>query len=323
MSARITSPVSHPHVSEHRIPPSALAHLLAGPIVISKNTSRVTQDSDVFPGEYEGNKVICKRLRVRTPAGQRNTTAEVTWAINEGLLWSYCQGQGVLPFLGFYIREEAPFGMALYLVSPHEAGTILEHLRLYKGNSRISLVSLMKDVVEGLVSLHEKGVIHGDIRGCSIFMNDAGHAMIGEFGCARLSSDGPISPSRHNVGAIPYRPPEHLDALLNDKLVIPSASADIYSLACLIYEMYTGLSPFHEISPRRLPSIRACHIMEAITTDKSRIPLKPKEGDLAYHENGLTNEIWALMEESWDRNSQNRPSASAIRGRPLFTDVSD
>ncbi|KAF5340747.1 hypothetical protein D9611_007394 [Ephemerocybe angulata] len=309
-----------------RVPPSAL--ILGSPIVISATTCDVSQDSDVFPGEYEGNKVICKRLRVRTPVGERNTIAEDTWAIHEGLLWFYCQGPGVLSFLGYYIHEEAPSGTALYLVSPYqESGTLLEHLKVYKGNSR--RISLIRDVVKGLDSLHEKGIIHGDIRGCNIFINEAGHALIGGFGCACLSSDRPISVSRYPgppgsfIGSIPYQPPEHLDALRNDKFVFPSASADIYSLACLMYEMYTGLSPFHEISPRRLPSIRACHIMEAIATDRSRIPLKPDEQDLAYHENGLTSEIWALMEESWDRDAQRRPSARAIGGHPLFTDISD
>ncbi|KAF6741450.1 kinase-like domain-containing protein, partial [Ephemerocybe angulata] len=248
----------------------------------------------------------------------------------EGLLWFHSQGPGVLPFLGYYIREEGAHNSAFYLISPcQESGTLIEYLKgRHKGNARRILTL---DVVEGLVSLHKKGIIHGDIRGCNIFINDAGHALIGEFGCARLSSDGPIFVSRHNgplgdpVGAIAYQPREHLHALRNDGPIVPSASADIYSFACLIYEVYTGLPPFYDISPHHQSWVRDCHIIEEVASDLSRLPLKPRGAGLALAgcPKGFTSEVWGLMEECWDRNIHNRPSASAIVGRPLFADVSD
>ncbi|KAF6747970.1 kinase-like domain-containing protein [Ephemerocybe angulata] len=310
-----------------RLPPPSLILDGGRSMVISKDTFRVTQVSDIFAAEYGGNKVICKRLRIRNQAGRRNTIAEGTRSIHEGLLWFYCQGPGVLPFLGYYIREETPHNTALYLISSYqESGNIVEYLKTHEGNAL--WIELIKDVVEGLVSLHKKGIIHGDIRGCNIFVNADGHALIGEFGCARLSADGPISTSRHTgllgglIGAIPYQPPEHLYALRNDKFIFPSASADIYSLACLIYEMYTGLSPYYEISPRRQESIRACHIMEAVVNGPSRLPLKPQGvGPAGPGTVGLTSEIWALMEECWDRNLQNRPSASVLAEHPMFANI--
>ncbi|KAF5340628.1 hypothetical protein D9611_007385 [Ephemerocybe angulata] len=234
-----------------------------------------------------------------------------------------CQGPGILPFHGIHLREEGQQSPALYLVTRYQvSGTVVDYLLSDESANRLLLI---RDIVQGLRFLHDVGIVHGDINPDNILVDASGHALLGSFGHARLLSDGPVDISkccpRRPVGAVAYQPPEYLEAVLKDTLLIPSIAADIYSFGCLAYKLFVGRSPFCDIAPKLLPCIRDCHTMTAVAG--GRQPTKPKASDPAFTSNGLTHEVWALIEECWDRNCQNRPSADAIAKRAVLTAIPD
>ncbi|MHC1783620.1 MAG: ABC transporter substrate-binding protein [Anaerolineaceae bacterium] len=96
---------------------------------------------------------------------------------------------------------------------------------------------IMKQICGGLRTAHKKGLVHRDIKPANILFDDDGRAVIGDFGLARAiqNSSGQGSSSGGAVGTPAYRAPE----LWNGK---PPASpaTDIYSLACVLYEMLSG-----------------------------------------------------------------------------------
>jgi len=55
------------------------------------------------------------------------------------------------------------------------------------------IASILKQVVEGLATFHKAGLIHRDIKGQNILMDQNGRVVIGDFGMADKMKYGNIS----------------------------------------------------------------------------------------------------------------------------------
>jgi serine/threonine protein kinase len=100
-------------------------------------------------------------------------------------------------------------------------------------------IKAVSEVLKGLAYAHEKGVIHRDIKPENIMFNDAGEAVIIDFGIAKggmatktLTSAGLTKGTPH------YMSPEQCKGQKLD------ARSDLYSLGIVLYEALTGQVPF-------------------------------------------------------------------------------
>ena len=130
---------------------------------------------------------------------------------------------------------------SLYYVMPYlKAGSLRDLLNEKKRLSVAEALNIVSDVAEALEHAHESGLIHCDIKPENILMS-AGHAVLADFGVARAQhvEGRPWRAMVDSSGGTPaYVSPEqatgdHLDA-----------RSDLYSLACVLYEMLTGQAPF-------------------------------------------------------------------------------
>lgn len=95
------------------------------------------------------------------------------------------------------------------------------------------------EIAEGLAALHERGMVHRDIKPHNIFLDDEGHVKIGDLGLSRLIAPSTeISIEGTVVGSAAYAPPEQLEG----KRVGPDA--DLYALGVTLFELATGRNPF-------------------------------------------------------------------------------
>ncbi|MDN4547910.1 serine/threonine-protein kinase [Pseudomonas sp. C32] len=122
-------------------------------------------------------------------------------------------------------------------------------------------------LLDALASAHAAGVLHGDIKPGNVMLSDE-RIRLFDFGLGQaqdgtLSGLPHLSRERFNAWTPGYAAPELLDG---ESL---SASADIYGVACMVYELACGRHPFHRLSstlareqrldrhlqaPRHLPS---------------------------------------------------------------------
>ena len=72
------------------------------------------------------------------------------------------------------------------------------------------LKSFCKQMLSGLAYLHHKGVIHRDIKGSNILINNRGELKLADFGLARFYQKRRRSDYTNRVITLWYRPPELL-----------------------------------------------------------------------------------------------------------------
>ncbi len=132
-------------------------------------------------------------------------------------------------------------------------------------------------VAETLVNAHNleasidgkefRGVVHGDIKPKNIRIDNKGEVRVLDFGIAKaLSLSRRLT--RNEFGSVPYASPERLDSGEVDVL------SDLWSLAVMLYEMVTGLQPYHAESTERLESMIRSRIPPPPAPDPCPEPLR-------------------------------------------------
>ncbi|WP_425411985.1 serine/threonine-protein kinase [Mycobacterium genavense] len=100
-------------------------------------------------------------------------------------------------------------------------------------------VRIIEQVAMALHAAHKVGLLHRDIKPSNILLDDNDFAYLIDFGIARAIDETRMTKSGDTIGTFQYIAPERLDARADE-----DARADIYSLACVLYESLTGEPPF-------------------------------------------------------------------------------
>jgi len=112
---------------------------------------------------------------------------------------------------------------------------INKHIKLKKKFPEHEIWHIFKNIVLGLKSLHDKKILHRDLKAANIFMNKKGVVKIGDMNVSKIIKQGLLYTQ---TGTPYYASPE----VWKDKPY--DFKSDIWSLGCLLYEMTTLKPPF-------------------------------------------------------------------------------
>jgi tetratricopeptide (TPR) repeat protein len=139
-------------------------------------------------------------------------------------------------------------GGLLYYIMPYVRGeTLRSRIEREKRLSLSEAARIVREVASALDHAHEYadadggGIVHRDIKPENILLASGTHAMVADFGLARAivsATRRKITISGMIVGTPPYMSPEQtLGGPVDGR-------SDIYSLACVLFEMLAGTPPF-------------------------------------------------------------------------------
>ena len=107
-------------------------------------------------------------------------------------------------------------------------------------------VRIIEQVAKALQAAHRVGLVHRDVKPSNILLDEDDFAYLIDFGIARASEETRLTHTGGIVGTWHYLAPERLGKGEVD------ARADIYALACVLYECLTGSPPFPADTTERL-----------------------------------------------------------------------
>ncbi|WP_425300830.1 protein kinase domain-containing protein [Nocardia cyriacigeorgica] len=100
-------------------------------------------------------------------------------------------------------------------------------------------VHVIDQVAAALDAAHAAGLVHRDVKPSNIVLGDRDFAYLIDFGIARDDSATAMTSIGTTLGTFAYMAPERFTPGQRT-----DARADIYSLACVLYECLTGARPF-------------------------------------------------------------------------------
>ena len=140
------------------------------------------------------------------------------------------------------LHEAGRDSEAVYLVSEMVRGKTLRD-RLVAGElSDRDVARIGVALCDALSHAHARGVIHRDIKPANIIIPDnpdgeAGIVKLTDFGIALIAGDDALTRTGDVVGTLAYMAPEQADGSP------VSGQSDLYSLALVLYEAFSGVNP--------------------------------------------------------------------------------
>ncbi|KZT07890.1 kinase-like protein [Laetiporus sulphureus 93-53] len=215
----------------------------------------------------------------------------------EAIQWRHLHHPNVVPFLGVC---DMPPPLRLCIVSHWmENGNIMDFLRQ---NLSADRHRLLVEIATGLQYLHSKDIVHGDLKGANILINN-GVPRLADFDLAtvvyRMQTVNTASGS-HRGGTYHWMAPELFDP---EKFGLPHArpskEADVYALAMVMWEVYTGLVPFYECRNEGQVDNKILSGGRPIRSEDTVPPV-------------IQDHIWILMKACWDAHPQGRPNIDEV-----------
>ncbi|KAJ7802196.1 kinase-like domain-containing protein [Mycena olivaceomarginata] len=221
---------------------------------------------DIYRALHNSKPVALKRMRYfLRGADLRRINLKFC---REALVWKDLHHPYILPFLGI---DRDSFPSALCMVSPWmEHGTVMDYL---KNHGHENVDKLLYEVAQGLQYLHSRNIVHGDLRGGNILVDEDWNACLADFGLSMFTDV--TSTMTTNRGGSPYwMAPELIDP---DRL-------------------YTGRPPFANLN-------EAAAMMKTLDGKRPERPVGPP---------AVSDILWHHISTYWAENPEARPATQLV-----------
>ncbi|KAL8701451.1 MAG: hypothetical protein Q9201_004903 [Fulgogasparrea decipioides] len=212
------------------------------------------------------------------------------------------QHQNIVQYLGSNSDDEH-FNIFLEYVP---GGSVAGMLNSYGQLQEPLIRNFVRQILAGLSYLHGKDIIHRDIKGANVLVDGKGNIKISDFGISkRVEASALLAPAKN--GGHLHRPSLQGSVFWMAPEVVKQTSytrkADIWSLGCLIVEMFTGTHPFPN-----------CSQLQAIFQIGNSFakPTTPEN---------ISDEGRAFLNKTFEIDHEKRPSADELLLSPFLKQI--
>ncbi|KAF5387289.1 hypothetical protein D9757_005805 [Collybiopsis confluens] len=247
--------------------------------------------ADIYRAVYRDQDVALKKIRIFQGDNEGRHKSQKNFC-REALLWQRLHHPFVLPFCGI---DSESFPSSLCMVSPWmRDGTILRYLNEY---AHVNVEQKIFEIAQGLNYLHSMNLVHGDLRGSNILIDDEWHVCLADFGLA-VFGDGTLGTPSHQGGSTRWMAPElHHPAAFDLLHFKRTFASDVYSFACVAVELFTGRPPFPDIPHDSAVMLRV------MAGERPERPAGPR---------AVPDRLWDVIQLCWRHNPRERPSMSRV-----------
>ncbi|KAF7362805.1 hypothetical protein MVEN_00630300 [Mycena venus] len=257
--------------------------------------------ADIYHGQYTNSmgkkvEVALKVLRILHDQSADGRRILLEKFAQEALVWRYLKHPNILPFLGVDATTFPSPTMAM--LSPWMTrGSVLNYMVENSPVSRYA-ISLINDVIQGLEYLHSQNVVHGDLCGRNILLNDRG-ACLTDFGLVAFIELDTSMKSVSSSGSTRWMAPELL--LSNaERPFRRTPASDIWAFGCIWTE---GQSPFVDMTDGGL-------VVALSKGDPNVAPYKTKPCDKSGVP--MPERLWELVQQCFKFGPAERPAVEII-----------
>ena len=131
----------------------------------------------------------------------------------------------------------------LYIAMAYVEGSDLKTLLVREGKLPLRrTLRVLGQIASALDAAHARGLVHRDVKPANILVGPGDRAYLSDFGVVKELAAAGTTRTGSFVGTIEYSAPEQIEGKDVD------ARADVYALACVLYECVVGTPPFHRSS---------------------------------------------------------------------------
>ncbi|KAK3245139.1 hypothetical protein CYMTET_45276 [Cymbomonas tetramitiformis] len=143
-----------------------------------------------------------------------------------------------------YIAAERVSDFELYVFLEFVPGGSIASMLARFGPFSEDLIRLYtRQMLLGLQYLHDRKIIHRDLKGANVLVTKDGVVKLADFGASKVYSEGTVTDGFKSLaGSLFWMAPEVMKGVSAD-----GRCSDIWSVGCTVIEMYTGAHPWPDM----------------------------------------------------------------------------
>jgi serine/threonine protein kinase len=187
-------------------------------------------------------------------------------------------------------------------------------------------LSLARQICAGVGLAHHAGIVHCDLKPQNILVTYEGQVKVADFGIAR-AFQGEDRPSQEEPEDVVWGSPHYIapEQAMGKQ---PTPATDVYSIGVMLYEMLTGVPPFHDADPAALA---LKHVQEEPASLRSLNPRVPpglellvrralsKDPSARYHNADQLGMAVSAYIQQGTEHTQTQAAVGLARTDPLLT----
>jgi len=187
-----------------------------------------------------GEFIAVKQVEVSKSSGDTEHQKELIAALNQEIItMEHLDHVNIVQYLGCE-REDFGTHMSIFL-EYIPGGSIGSCLRKHGRFDEPMVRSLTRQTLSGLEYLHREGILHRDLKADNILLDVDGTCKISDFGISKKTDNiYGDDPGNSMQGSVFWMAPE----VIRPEAQGYSAKIDIWSLGCVVLEMFAGRRPW-------------------------------------------------------------------------------